>query len=230
MSFERLLATWEDESASIDLKYVPLVPLPLAPGALVFVGLNPSFNSTAARSLVPELEVAPEDYFAWDNRVDFDWRVDHDLHTRAKEKYAYFSKFRMIARALDVPWDHQDLFFWRETNQSDLRPLVLVGNNPKHLTRFALRQLNVSIELLEQSSPRALVVANALASDIFLDLMSLEFDKTSGCHRCSLGGTDVPVFLSSMLTGQRALDRHSMRRLVWHLGQVLGRDADLSDF
>jgi len=34
---------------------------------------------------------------------------------------------------------------------------------------------------------------------------------------------NVPIFFTSMLTGQRALDNGSFERLIWHINFVLGK-------
>ena len=163
----------------------------------------------------------PEAYFSWGNRLTFDPQVDLELHSRAKQDYPYFKKFREMAAELNVGWDHVDLFFWRETNQARFRELILVGGQSSEVTAFGRSQLEIAFEMIDAASPLCVVVANALASDIYKACRGLEFSEKLGCYLDRRGDRDVPVFLSSMLTGQRALDKHSCRRLAWHTNRVI---------
>ena len=223
MDYEQLLAIWERELGPDGEGYVPLVPVAPQPESLLFVGLNPSFVPAAIQRLLPD-RGDPEAYFSWANRHGFDPTVDRQLQEDAKGKgrYEYFERFRRIAEILDVPWDHTDLFFWRETSQRSFSGRVLAHNSPGTLTPFGSEQLSISLRMIEQSHPRCIVVANALASKIYLAARNPPFVPTRGCYEDHLGGSAVPVFPSSMLTGQRALDLHSLLRLVWHVGRELG--------
>ncbi|MEK7256563.1 MAG: hypothetical protein AAB316_17540, partial [Bacteroidota bacterium] len=50
---------------------------------------------------------------------------------------------------------------------------------------------------------------------VWMDL-DFQMDKTIGTPRWE----DIPVFFTSMLAGQRALDKGSFERLKWHLKWV----------
>ena len=89
------------------------------------------------------------------------------------------------------------------------------------LNEFGSKQIDLSKRLIEMSKPRLIVVANALASRIIKEQFSAEFDDEKGCHYVELNGVDVPVFLCSMLTGQRAMDNFSYARLKWHIKKTI---------
>jgi hypothetical protein len=203
---------------------MPLVPLPPAPGRLLFVGLNPSFNARSLRRFIDD----PETYFAWSSRQNFDPNVDLKLHQSGKKSYVYFANFARIAGALGVEWDHVDLFFWRDTSQHKFRERILVNGSHDELTLFGQKQLEISLHMIDEAKPICIVVANALASDIYLKNRKPRFMPSRGCYEEKFDGRDVPLFLSSMLTGQRALDRHSLKRLVWHIGRELDKSVDFS--
>ena len=48
--------------------------------------------------------------------------------------------------------------------------------------------------------------------------------ESTGARTLSVKGRDYPLLVTSMLTGQRALDLGSRERLVWHLKFILGKD------
>lgn len=87
------------------------------------------------------------------------------------------------------------------------------------------KQLKISIAIIEKSKPKVIIVSNAYARDLLIGEYQIRtvFDKNIGTHKIvnnyDLEGT--PVFFTSMLTGQRALDNGSYDRLVWHINYVL---------
>jgi hypothetical protein len=96
------------------------------------------------------------------------------------------------------------------------------------LKPFGQKQLEISLRMIEEAKPICIVVANALASDIYLKNRNPRFMPSRGCNEADIDGRSVPLFFSSMLTGQRALDRHSRKRLVWHVGRELDKAVDFS--
>jgi len=133
------------------------------------------------------------------------------------ETHPYFKKFIDISEAVGIPWSHIDLLFVRETQQFIVKDLF-----KNELSRdFFEQQLIISKEIIEMTKPKVIIVNNSLARDYFQ--FETLFDKLIGTPRIInnqvLEGT--PVFFTSMLTGQRALDLGSYERLKWHIKQVL---------
>ena len=132
------------------------------------------------------------------------------------ETHKYFKKFIDVSKDVDIPWSHIDLLFLRETDQKIV----------KHLLRdsigyeFFRKQLAISNEIIELAQPKIIVINNTLARDFFQ--FKTVFDEQIGTQRIidntALDGT--PVFFTSMLTGQRALDLGSYERLKWHIRKV----------
>lgn len=87
-----------------------------------------------------------------------------------------------------MPWIHLDLFYVRETNQKNMERLC----EDTMGSEFVWVQFAITKDIIEQAKPCMLVVNNSF-----------------------LEGT--PVFFSSMLTRQRALDLGSLERLEWHI-------------
>lgn len=120
-----------------------------------------------------------------------------------------------------MQWSHFDLLFLRETNQNNIKQM----HNDILGREFLNEQLKISKKVIENSQPKIIVISNAFARDLFLYECKFEtfFDDTIGTHsiinNTQLEGT--PVFFTSMLTGQRALDNGSYERLIWHIKEVL---------
>ena len=71
------------------------------------------------------------------------------------------------------------------------------------------------------------MVNNTYARELLKDRLDSKFDEEIGTHRITgknnLQGT--PIFFTSMLTGQRALDLGSYERLIWQIKYVLEKTA-----
>ena len=221
IDYERLLRLWEEQLKPNDETLLPLVPVEPTKGSLLFVGMNPSFSESAIRRILGvDCPREPRKYFSWGNRLEFDPEVDRRLHRLAKEKYAYFKRFQKLAKSLDAEWDHHDLFFIRETSQKAAKEVII--QNGGKLTPFGRSQFEMATTEIRGCRPRAVIVANALASDICKDALGLRFNPETCCYHDPDQGGDTPYFLASMLTGQRAMDKYSFERLAWHIGSVLG--------
>lgn len=66
---------------------------------------------------------------------------------------------------------------------------------------------------------------NAFASDIikkeFKGLIDdSEFEKT-GFDKIKINGNNISIFFCGMLSGKRALDCESKRRLIWQINKLL---------
>lgn len=230
--YNRLLEIWQATS-ELNVKQsgnrflMPLVPLEITEGSLLFIGLNPSFNTEYVRKALSEIKDV-EAYFNWSNKENFNPELDAQLTYVAKAEYPYFRKFREIALVLDYKWDHCDLFFFRETLQREFLPKILKSGTT--LNEFGRKQLSIAFEMIDKAKPTSIIIANAFASDLYLRerKQRISFNSEKGCYYESHGSKQIPVFFSSMLTGQRALDNHSYGRLVWHIGHVFGKEIDVT--
>lgn len=146
----------------------------------------------------------------------------------------YFSKFKEIQDECNASCAHLDILFFRETNQNFIKSLM---KDEKGLN-FLAKQIAISKELIEHSKPRIILVANAFVKKflgfdknpegtkgVWMNYDFIKpFDNKIGTSRFITENSNlynVPVFFTSMLSGQRALDRGSYERLIWHIKFVL---------
>jgi hypothetical protein len=47
------------------------------------------------------------------------------------------------------------------------------------------------------------------------------FTEEQGFHEINLDNQMIPVFLGSMITSQRMIDKYSQRRLQWHIKKAI---------
>jgi hypothetical protein len=204
----------------------PLVPQiypQLKRRAILFVSLNPSFNEKWLKTIIEDIPNSgePAQYFLWDNLNAF---LNHasDIEQTARRKYPFFTQFNRIAAQAECEAEHIDLYFYRETDQKKFKELVA---DAKYWD-FWRRQLELAKQLMTDLNPRVVVVPNAYASQVFMDQFevfpkTIDPDVNTGYHHILLDGRKVPLFLCSMLSGQRALDVFSRQRLSWHIRKAL---------
>lgn len=188
-------------------------------GPVLFVGMNPSF---VLRHLVREFSISEPELRA---RFRFDpnrsSRDDLEAVASADRELAYFRAFQVLiedaAKGPAPPWTHVDLFYIRETNQRRVLPWVASGET---LNDFGRRQWKITWRIIQALEPSIIIVCNAAASRIFERETTagglLDWSDKTGCHLLQLKKS-TPVFFSSMLSGQRALDIYNRRRMAWHL-------------
>lgn len=182
---------------------------------ILFVGINPS-------------------YMGGDNDTHF-------FFDRTS-KNPYFNALKRMRDDIDksLTWTHIDILVFKETDQKYIDELFKKPNG----VSFIFEQIEIAKKRIAHIKPKVILVANTKARQfmgkdriVFKDEgrpdenvwmgLNFEFDEEMGCDviRAStdtpeaLEGT--PVFFSSMLSGQRALDRGSWERLAWQMRRVL---------
>lgn len=223
----KILDLWEKYEAQSEcrIKEAPLVFHELTQNTLLFIGINPSSSERGHQIIEKRSNRANgevKDLLPWKGRAQANLPGLTAFEKSAWEHYDYFSKFREASRLLNIPWSHIDLFFYRMRSQKDFKKLIFEKGQ---LTDFARNQLNLAFEIMDAVEPKAIVVANALACKIMSEqkpFLKKELDADLGClfYQTSKGRR-VPTFFTSMLTGQRALDRGSFERLIWQIGRAL---------
>jgi hypothetical protein len=199
--------TFEDRGDSIVKRKFAYVEQ-VEKNALFFIGLNPSGGDTHQ-----------DDHFYY------------KLEQTGGNGYPKFwQPFEDIASRTNLTWTHLDLLGIRETKQTNVRKILgtELGVN------FVLQQLLIAKQIIEEAKPRIIVVCNTLSRfflgyDMTVDKKhnvwmgyEFEFDEDLGTDRIVTKGDlfGTPIFFSSMLSGQRALDTGSEKRLVWHIKRV----------
>jgi len=159
------------------------------------------------------------------------------------ESLSYFRPFNNIINELDnkrtgfknLTWSHIDMLVFRETQQSFIKNKLL---KTVEGIQFINKQLIISKQILEYLNPKIIVVSNTAARH-FLGRdkyekkgkefgvwmgYDFEFDYNLGTDKIINNSKINPyVFFASMLSGQRALDKGSKQRLIWHIDNVLNK-------
>lgn len=175
--------------------------------SMLFIGINPSFP---------------------DNRKENYGSSFYELTQNANHYKKYYGKLEELAKNSNIEWSHLDLLYYRETKQESFNDLI---NTPAG-KEFVWEQLMVSKDIIESVNPKIIVVSNTLARRLMgfekekgnNEWMNydFQFDDDIGTYRITTKGSllNTPVFFTSMLSGQRALDLGSYKRLEWHIKYV----------
>ena len=211
---------------------------------ILFIGLNPSSSDKYLKKISKETDInrSPEDIkgkLRDKNKPDIDFLIS--LEDKANKVSPYFKKIKEISNELKKRYHHIDLFYFRDKTQEEAKKKIGVsvekGKKIHKLTPFAINQLNIAIDIIEEINPEVIVVINALSSDIIKEIPNSHIDNLSDRFEISDepffddNGYDLlelkfnkkksPILFSSMLSGQRALDKHSYRMLKWHINKIL---------
>ncbi len=186
----------------------------------LFIGINPSFNDKKEKPLKEFYKIMQEG----GNHKYF--KKFEEISLMINDDWKHFDR-------LHFDWTHFDVLFFRETNQKYIQNELL--KTPEGIA-FLKNQLCISQKVICKAKPKIIVVSNTMArlfmgfekNEITLENswmgFDFEFDEDLGTHKIintKLAGT--PVFFTSMLTGQRALDNGSFKRLTWHIKLVLNK-------
>lgn len=157
-----------------------------------------------------------------------------------QDLYNYFKPFYRISKKLEGDhrqwkdihfkeegenyerkWEHIDLFRTISKTQKDLNNKLDIKPSGKNIGDFGEEQFKIFEDpLLKGLKPKIIVVQNALARKIIKHKLEIDDDnwrRKKGFHVIQINKREVPIFFSGMLSGQRALDIGSRKRLIWHL-------------
>lgn len=192
---------------------IPLLFPPSEEDCMLFISFNPSFpDELKNKKWQHSYDISTL------NTINVEQVIKQEIETQ--DSLRYFNIFKEIARLLHLPWSHLDVFMLRETSQEKAKPKVC-DDARKQLTRFGQKQFDLFTKALQISTPKAIVVSNALASAIIKAQLRLKHNFTDGCYYATDDKIKAPFFLSGMLSGQRALDVFNRERLIWHIHQKL---------
>lgn len=223
---QQILELWTDTFNGNDHVRLPMIYPEMSKGALLFVGLNPSFGEKWSFVKGEGFEnFEPNQFFIWRKLSTADIEKAKRIEKLARAEYSFFKKPLEIADHVGQKMEHIDLFFYRETDQKAFHEIIYANHQ---LNEFGRKQLELSSCLIDGLEPRAIVVINAFASHMLGDhdgelnaRFDSKFDEELGTYTISVNGRRIPCFLASMLSGQRAMDVFSYERLKWHVKQCL---------
>lgn len=188
-----------------------LYPKTLSKNKILFLGINPSFRQNH------------DDSHGFNN-LKFEYET---IDIPSETRYSYYKIFNQICK--EDEWTHFDILPFREKNQALLTNLISQPFFDDLYKSFVL----ISKQIIIESQPKIIVVSNAYLRRFFnkenesnaadeFTIFKTYFSNEIGTHIISDDSVKkTPVFFTSMLSGQRALDIGSRERLEWHIKKLL---------
>ena len=249
-NFNKEILRHHYDNQELYLGRVPFLYRKFKTGGLVCVGINPSFpehqkavqevckflNKHSSNDRPPIITGVAEFvslHEASELKSD-DVEKILSIQDVYRENYSYYKQFRALADYVGLELQELEVFQVRETAQKKL--IKHLDANPE----FALRSVELFIKMLDVCNPRAIIIANAGAVKFLCEFapnlfpiiqtggkdeqvgLSAPVDAKIGTH---LYRGKVPLFYTSMLTGQRALDTGSRQRLFWHVDYAIKQNS-----
>ncbi len=218
---------------------------------MLFVGVNPSFVPkdnmkvfTKYKGFIQEKlpNIKDEDLSPF---ILYDWEK-RDSSTRKKvlvteeimrQHYTYFKVFNVIADENSLKPVHIDMFSIRITNQKEIETeLFKKAKKNEELKAFVDKEYEIFLDVIKYINPKAIIIINAFLSKYFevkkddkythgefWEIFQTQWEENLGYHTVKINNKRIPMFLTSMLSGQRALDVGSLRRLRWQIKNSLNQ-------
>lgn len=243
---QRIITPWETEQKNENLAgYLKLVPQFFFPQLktehqkpLLYVGLNPSFSERNFAKLaekikdknneLAELLKTPKKFYSWErNKITKGYLNQHGKIDKyfIGEDFDYYSTAKRIADDCKLNLQATDLFLLRETKQENIRIIIFINKRDGELTEFAKKQIEIFFDIVRANRPHIILIGNALASDIIYEYLKfrkkLEWQENIGTCTTKINNHNIPIFFSGMLSGQRALDKYSRKRLEWQIKRCI---------
>tara|TARA_B100001109_G_C18856513_1_gene471950 strand:+ start:766 stop:1764 length:999 start_codon:yes stop_codon:yes gene_type:complete len=203
---------WDKYNAHKFTELPPLYPTVIKENGLVFIGINPSISEADRKQVLADGKNAIQTY---------------DLHGEHKQ-HSYFKKFIEISEKTNLDWTHFDVLYIRETQQAKVSKLMRTTDGIDFIYQQCQITKKIIDQLLDQEPKKIFIVNNTLARLLLGQekskdgnhniWMGYDFQWNNSIGTYTLKG--YPFFFTSMLTGQRALDKGSFERLVWHINFI----------
>ena len=231
---QRILDLWKKNIEYQELtKYYPLLYPEGEKRQIAFMGFNPSFSEDKMMPIGRKLGFFDDNkglntFFSYsrENSPQQAVKVQKFDEYAIENYHVYFNLLHKIAKDVKLELQHTDLFLIRDKKQKNVKKLLEI------YPAFFQEQISIALEVVNSLEPKVVVVINAKASDLILDSWKskLTYSENTGHHNISLNnGESIPIFFSGMLSGRRPLDKHSRKRLVWHIKRSISKNPNHLD-
>ena len=212
---DKINALWQEFGQEEYCQLPPYAMAEIPDNGLVFVGINPSLTDKVKERLLKRNDIRCEFH-----KLTYDVNID----------YRYYKKFFDVAEKTGLNWGHVDILYNRETKQKKVSQLLKTERGKDFIYKQCMISKTVLDKIIDDDTPRIFVVNNTLTRELLGEYheekptrksthwIGYDFiwDEALGTYTYK----NNTFFFTSMLTGQRALDKGSYKRLIWHINQV----------
>ena len=214
----------------------------------LFAGFNPSFNEKHYKNCKKndkEMIKDPSNFFRFDKNkielnkeiIDVDYSLRNKTHGSEINYYRRYFKpvLQFICDCFDISYDkqtsidqmneylkrksinhvHIDPFFIRGTVQKEAEKILF---NEGELNEFGRNQFKLFEKMIYNYQPTAIIAINASTSNFLINEWNNGRLETSFDFK--IKSLRTKVFCGGMLSGGRAMDNYSKKRLVKEISKV----------
>jgi len=142
--------------------------------------------------------------------------------------YDYYQPMIKISEETGFNWSNIDITLFRETRQKDLLPFFM------DFPAIMQKQLMLAKDMIIDARPKIIIVSNAFVRKVLrkeikeIQISDFEINETTDTIKKYITPTvsfnnelkNIPIFFTSMLSGQGRLDNGSFDRLIWHINFI----------
>lgn len=182
--FNQLYPVWREYYSTSDDRddanpiYLPGIPSLPKENSLLIYGINPSSSkdyyvnelkgtkySGKGKYLIKNLR-----WSRWKDRDISKFQLEriYDIEYALGTSHSFFVQFERIKRLTDFDYSFLDLYI-RDSVQKNVVKKFLKAKSGSQEETFAQKQINISLQLLKNSNPKAIIVANAETSRVLLN-------------------------------------------------------------
>jgi|Laugresbdmm110sd_1035091.scaffolds.fasta_scaffold26951_2 hypothetical protein len=218
--------SFSDEFASFDcMKRMPNYYSKPIKGKLLFIGLNPAFQSKNKDSLIFASIVSAERM----NEIAVD-NENSKTKPNPKGKGNYYARyFDILHEVSDVlikgesdqkKFEHCDMFLMRETDSKIVKNMV--ENEKSDLHSFGLEQIEILKSYINDAEPSIIIIPNSMSANYYKKyvLENQPIDEKKGVYYTEINKRKVPTILCGSWQYGR-LDRFTKEILLGHLTKVM---------
>lgn len=218
--------SFSNEFASYDcMKRMPNYYLKPIKGKLLFIGLNPAFQSKNKDSLIFDSTVSTERI----NEIAVD-NENSKIKSNSKGKGNYYARYFDILHEVSnvlikgesdqKKFEHCDMFLMRETDSKIVKSMV--ENENCDLNSFGLEQNEILKNYINDAEPSIIIIPNSMSSKYYKKyvLKNQPIDKKNGVYYSEINKRKVPTILCGSWQYGR-LDRFTKEILLGHLTKVM---------
>lgn len=210
--FNQLIPIWKeyylncndnDEENPI---YLPGIPSRPIDNSLLIIGINPSSSKTFYKRELEGTRYSGKGQYLinnlrwarWKDRdiKKFSLERIYDIEAKLGENHPFFIQFERIKELTGFSYSFLDILYIRDSEQKNVVKKFLYSKEDSPEKLFAQKQIAVSLELLESSKPKAIIIANAETSRVIFNIFQNRITGSmaiNGRYIINIGNRSIPL-------------------------------------
>lgn len=192
--------------------YLPGIPTIPKEESLLIIGINPSTSKNYYKQELKGTHYQGKGEYLlknlrwsrWANKniKKFDLERIYDIEYTLGKNHPFFVQFERIIKLTNFNYSFLDLLYIRDSNQQNVVNKYLNSKKGSPEELFVREQMEISLKLLEDSKPKAIIIANAETSRVIFRKFKRNITgsiRKNGRYVLSINNNLIPILpLSNM--------------------------------